>query len=775
MSDTPRGQGVDVSAARDTSVLALTRALRRRGEAGQAVALLDATLGQAHLQAPATSTLSSEVAWLHLERADLFQDSGDLANADHHGLRAVYHFQRAADRGGQAAGALLLGDLAWQGGNPEAAAGWWTRCHALADNVGNPMLGARALAALALLELSMARPERAEAMLAAAEHRAETDLAEALAGKLLDAGSLDLREAAAVETRVVEATVALVRARQAIRAGRWPAARLLLATAADVARREEAPGLYVDALRLDAVVARRQGDPRSASEALGLAADMARAAGMARLAALVDSERVLALADNEEWSDAFALQNAAPPASVAAQPAVHAARLEAFAVLSLRAGNPVAAERSATEAEALRIAAQDFAGSARATALLAEAQLAGGDVATARETAARAVKAAVRAGRIDIEVTAELTGLMAAARAAVPAPERIATARDVLIRADVAGSVPQRIAVRDLLAAALNERGDSKAALQVARDAVALATEHPLLRWRGRAHSRLAASLLASGDADAALAETEVAARLGVQAEDRVTQARALLIGGRALVAQGRLDEAQLALGHAMQVAFALRLPGLAGEAAFAQGDVFLRLKRAREARHVFEQAVDQARKAGAVAAQVRALRGAAAAARLAGDVGGALDQLAAAARLSDGLEADLCWVDSARITCENKQPDKALTLLDAMDASDWPATPAGERLTVLGQAHAMLGDPEQAVGYLRDAVTHLRCGSQRSLGAALFLLGQVEGIRGHGDACGTALAEALIITARLGLPEQHAVRRVIERIQSQAQDSHDV
>lgn len=760
---------------RDMSVLALARLLRGRGDAAQAVQLLDATLSQARLQTPATTTLSADVAWLHLERAGLSQDAGDLTSADHHGLRGVFHFQRAGDRGGQAAAALLLGDLAWQGGNPEAAARWWTRCHALADNVGNPMLGARALAALALLELSMARPDQAEAMLAAAEHRAQTDLDEALAGEVLDTGTRGLRTEARAETRVVEASVALVRARQAIRAGRWSAARLLLGAVAEVAQQQGAPGLYVDALRLDAVVARRQGDPRSAAEGLILAADAARAAGMLRLAALVDTERVLALADNEAWPEAFALQNQAPPPSIAAQPAVHAARLEAFAVLSLRAGNAIAAERSAAEAEATRLAAHDFAGSARATALLAEAQLAGGDVALAAETAERAAAAAVSAGRIDIEVAAGLTYLATLARHGAPAAARIAQAEALTERADVAGSAPQRIAVRDLHAAALVEAGVPQLALTVARTAVALAEDHPLLRWRGRARSRLAAALLATGDPNAALAETETAARLGVAAEDRITQARCLLIGGQALVALGRLDEAQLALGHAMQVAFSLRMPTLAGEAAFAQGDAFLRLQRGREARHVFEQAVDQARRAGTVAAQIRALRGAAAAAHQLGQSDVALAELAVAASLAGGLEAGRCAVDRARIHCERQAPDAALAVLAEITVEGWPSTAAGELLTVLGQARAMKGDIAAAATHLTDAVAHLRAGSERSLGAALFLLGQVEGMRGDGDACGTALAEALIITARLGLPEQHAVRRVIERIQAQAEADHGV
>ncbi|MCO4760582.1 MAG: hypothetical protein KC502_03715 [Myxococcales bacterium] len=752
-----------------SSVLDVARLLRQRGEAGRAAQLLDATLGQAPLQTPATTPLAAEVAWLHLERADLHQDGGHLTAADEDGLRAVDLFQRANDRGGQAAAALLLGDLAWQGGNPEAAAGWWSRCHALADSVGNPMLGARALAGLALLELSMARPERAEAMLAAAEHRAQADVAVALQGDILGADA-QLQRRVADESEVVEATVALVRARQAIRAGNWAEARLLLAAAAEVAKRLSASSLYVDALRLDAVVARRQGDPRSASEALDLAANAARTAGLDRLAALVDSERVLALADNEQWAEAFALQNDAPAAALADQPAIRASRLEAFAVLSLKASNPVAAERAASDAEAIRVAAKDKAGAARAAALLADAQLASGDLAGAQATAERAATAAGESGRIDVEVAAHLTQLAALGRLAAPAEKRVALGRQILGHADAAGSVPQRIAARDLLAAALGASGDTAAAQQVAEDAVDLADSHPLMRWRGRARARLAATLLGAGSPKQALEQAEKAASAGGEADDRVTRARSLLVGGQALVALGRLDEAQLALGHAMAEASSVRLPSLAAEAAYAQGDAFLRLRRARQARHVFAQAVDQARRAGSIAMQLSALRGAAAAARLGGEMETAMAELASAAKLHSGLEADRCTVDLARLHCERNAPDQALEALSSVDASEWPAAAAGELWTVRGQALAMQRQLEPAAQALSTAVTLLRTGNDRSLGAALFLLGQVEGMRGNGHACGEALGEALMITARLGLPEQHDVRRVIERIQSQAE-----
>lgn len=803
----------------DLSVLALARLLRRRGETRQAAELLDTTLSQGALQAPATTTLSAQVGWLNLERGDLYQDQGALQDADRHALAAVAHFERAGHRGGQAAAALQLGDLAWQAGNAEVATAWWRRCHALADNVGNPMLSARALASLALLELSRAAPEAAEALLAAAEQRAQLDLDETLDGEVLSAETRALRDEAAREQRVVAATVALVRARQAVRSGNWAETRLLIASAAEVAEAEAAWGLYVDALRLDAVVARRQGDPRSAVEALAMAARAAREGGLQRLAAVVDSERVLALADNEQWAEAFSLQAETPPDAIAEQPAVHAARLEAFAVLSLRAGNTIAAEASAREAESLRTQVTDTAGAARAAALVADTALHAGELSAALDAAARAQALAAQAGRPDVEVAARLTALAARVRGGTPsdAPSPGDTVRapaptepasstlsatgtdagadraappgsaaawvreaDALCTlADAAGSVPQRIAARDLCAATRARTGDSEGALSAAREAVQLSESHPLLRWRGRAQARLATALLAVGDAEAALRAAETAAQLGGEADDGASRARSLVAGGRALMALGRLDEAQLALGQATQEAATLKQPALAAEAALAQGEAFLRLRRPREARHVFAQAVDQARRAGSLPLQINALRGAANAAIQGGQAEIAAQELREAAALaeaaegSDGLDtAAACRGDLARLACQQGQPDAALATLDSAPAPTSRHV-RGELATVRGQALAMQRRFERAAEALEGAVADLRSERGRSLGAALFLLGQVRGYLGQGEACGAALGEALVLTASLGLPEQHEVRRVIERLQVQADGAH--
>ena len=83
-----------------------------------------------------------------------------------------------------------------------------------------------------------------------------------------------------------------------------------------------------------------------------------------------------------------------------------------------------------------------------------------------------------------------------------------------------------------------------------------------------------------------------------------------------------------------------------------------------------------------------------------------------------------------------------------------------------------MLGEPHGAREALTVAVDLLRDVSPRSLGAALFVLGQVEGMLGNGTECGEALGEALVIAASLGLPEQATIRAAIERLHRQAEAS---
>jgi hypothetical protein len=96
---------------------------------------------------------------------------------------------------------------------------------------------------------------------------------------------------------------------------------------------------------------------------------------MAVQVALIDTELVLALADNASWTDAFEVQNREPSPAIAVLPQVAAARLESFAVLSRRSQAYEAAQAALTEAAAIRRARHDGSGEAANTAQLAELAL----------------------------------------------------------------------------------------------------------------------------------------------------------------------------------------------------------------------------------------------------------------------------------------------------------------------------------------------------------------------------------------------------------------
>ena len=140
-----------------------------------------------------------------------------------------------------------------------------------------------------------------------------------------------------------------------------------------------------------------------------------------------------------------------------------------------------------------------------------------------------------------------------------------------------------------------------------------------------------------------------------------------------------------------------------------------------------------------------------------------------AAVALGHPATGAACAVDAARASLQLGQVQRALTALDRVDPSQLDPATRGDWLTARGHALVANKDVDAAAKVLADAVAAHRVGDERGLGAALFLLGQVEGMRGNGQACGEALGEALLITARLGLPEQRVIRAAIERIHAQA------
>ena len=745
--------------------LGFARALRQQGDLSAAASILDAALSQATLQVPPTAELSAHVGWLHLERATICEARGEMPAADEHGLRGLNCFERAGDRGGQAVASLALGDLSAQTGAPGSAARWWERAASLADNVGNTALAARALAALALQELAAGGTARAQALLDAGEERVVAGV-----DGLVAHGAEALRSAAEEQGQAARAALTVVRCREAIRAGHWSEARLLLAVVAQAARDLQSTDLYVAAMRLDADVARRGGDPRSAVEALVMARDAAAEAGLQRQAALLDCELVLAHANNESWSEAFEVQGNEPGAAIAAQPAIHAARLEGFAVLSRQGGNPVAAERALREALEVRQNTGDRVAAGRCQALLADVLRAGGQHEQAWAEAESAGEIGRDCGLLAVTADAALVQLQIALMRQDRRVTELAQRASALMGPGV--SVARRIVVLDAVIAAHLQRGDIEQARAILDQIVELADGQPLVRLQARVRCRKAQLALRAGELVHALHLAQEAAELAGRAADGDSRCRALLVAGLAMLGTGRHDEALLALGYAMNEAMASGRTDLAAEAAFELGNGQLRIGRLREARHAFAQAAEQADRVGAVAVQASALRGQASCLAGEGDVEGAVRILAQVASLAEPVQAAMAQIDRGRLLVEAGRAADALAALEGLEAAGTGRlnrAQIGELNTVQARALLGLGRQQEAAVALRAAVTAQRQGDERSLGAALFLLGQVEGALGNGDACGSHLAEALIITARLGLPEQHAIRKVIERIQAQA------
>lgn len=754
-------------------VVDLARSFRRRGDVAAAAALLDAALEQVRISEPATAELAASAGWMRLERAHLDAMTGAVAASDRHAVEALKLFERGDDRGGQAAASMALGDTNWQAGHADRAVAWWQRAAAIAENVGNSALASRALAATALLELRRGGTEQAIKCLARAEELSETPVAAAVAGAARERAAGEwVERAARLQDDVARTTVALIRARLALRAGRWEEARLLLATAAQQAQQHGLPGVAVDALRLDAAVARKQGDPRAAVEGLQTAAAAARRAGMTVQAALVDAETVLALADNNEWSAAFELQNQQPSAEVASLPVVAAARLESFAVLSRRSHHFDAARKALREAVEIHRARADRVAELGGLTLLADLELAAGAVAEAQTVARHTVDLATQLQRRDLGLSAALTELRARALSTNPASDELTQLQRWLPVAEQNGSVAQRVAALDLHALWLARAARLDEALATAQRAAELAASQPLIRLRGKAAVRVAEILQQQGKTHEALTAAQRAAELARQAEDRVAHSGAMLTAGWALRSLGRHDESLLALGHAASEAAVAGRHDLAANAGFSLGDGYLVIGRNREARHCLADALTHGEKAGWVAVQVKICRTTAAAFANDGDWDSALLWLDKAEALDPPVAAVVVALDRARLHLRQGAHADALGALLQLDPAAMEPADRGGYYTAVGQARVATGDVDAACEALVTAIEQLRDVDQRELGAALFLLGQVEGMRGNGTRCGELLGESLVIAAKLGLAEQHTIRAVIERITKQAEQS---
>lgn len=753
--------------------LALARVLRARGDTVAAARLLDAALAWPALQVPPTTALAAQAGWIHLERADLYGDAGDLHAADRHGLAALDGFQRGDERAGAAAACVLLGDLDWQGGNPRAATSWWARARALADAAGATPIAARALLGLALHELGAGEAPVAEALIRAAQDRADHDLAMAL-----DPQDPDALEQARLRTQAVRASLAVMRAQAAIGRRNWPEARLFLAGAAEAARALALPGLHLDALRLDALLARRSGDPAAAVEILLAAVRIAREQGVERMAWLLESELALALLDAGRWAEAAGWHEREPPPQWAEQPALRAARLEVFAVLAASGGRQDAAAEALHEAVELREQLGDRPAAARDRLLAARTALAAGRLDAARRIALLVQGDAQREGQGEWGVEAAL--VLAGVAVAAQDLTAVDLAMTAVAEARRTGSVPQALAALDLHVAALLQQDDVALARKVAREAVGAADTQPSLALQARAVAREAQVLLRLGEPSLAARRAVEAGQLAKRGSDPAASASAAMTGGRALVALGRLDEARFALDQSRATALAHHRRDLAAEASFELGNALLAAREGADATAAFEQALTDALAAGLQPLSIRAQRGLAAAARVRGDSTAVRYHLEAAlqAAEADGRDDERVAVLTDWALADLEGGD--LAAAHARLASLGPPSALANRLSpaTRGDARALLGricaqqrDFAGAAPLLHAAIADLRTAAEpRSLGAALLLAGQVEGALGHGEACGAMLGEALTITARHGLPEQVVVRQVIERLRAQAE-----
>lgn len=744
-------------------VLTFARTLRARGQTGAAEQLLDATLEQPSLLAAELPEELAALGWLQLERADLWAERGALAHGHVLAERALKSFEMAGDGGGAAAAALALGDLAWSQGQPRLAASHWARARAVADTVGASALAARALLALSVRELGGGDPDVVEALLAAAEDRATVETAH---------GDAALDQLARDQTVSVRASIAVVRARQAMAARRWAEARLLLGVAVEAAERLHHPELYIDCLRVDAALARRSGDPHGAVESLGLALQAASRAGHERLAWVLGGLQILAMLDDEADAAAATALQQEPPPLIAGLPAVAALRSEAYAVLALRTGQVSAAEPALLQAAELRRSMEDFAGEARVLALLAETLLRQGSWQDAAIIADRAGELAQAIGRPELRVEPELAKLRAAVARDDPDLLQIAMATGQLAAA--CGSSAEQLVALDLAALAALARREFALAKATAAQALELAESLPLLRWRARAEARLGHCLCMGGELSQALRHAEHAMQVAEQAGDWQARAKALWVAGSALGESGRIDEARLALSHAHQAAVASHRPDLAAEALAELGRCQARVHAFVEAESAYRQAAQAAGQCGQKALEVRAWRGVAWCARDTARYSEAKQVLAHAAALAGaaGLAADAaaCQVELGQVHLRAGDLNLALAAVRLPDGSVVPPLVRADALMLAAEVRARRGQWQEARGQAREAESLLRAAAEpRSLGAALYLLGQIEGRLGAGERAGQLLGEALVLATRLGLPEQQLIRRTIERLQQQA------
>ncbi|MCB9738888.1 MAG: hypothetical protein H6747_06440 [Deltaproteobacteria bacterium] len=747
------------------SALALARALQQAGRRSEARALLDTTLAQPALAAPITVELAADVAWLHVERGGMALDRGELEAADADASRALTLFTQAQHRPGAGFAALLAGDVAAAAGGMPAAHRWWQSALALADAGGHGPLAARALCSMLTTGAAEAADLPRDAIAEAARRRLEAPLPDALSPD--DPGRHD----ADAQRRAGEATLALCACYDAIGRGELKEARLLLPEAHAAAQALAEPGLQVEVLRLDASLARRAGDPRAAAASLARAAATCRTAGLLRLGAAVRAERILALCDDGRDAEAYELAASGPQpgevgADAAGLPATHAAGLEAFCVLSLRAGNLAAARRAIDEALTTRAALGDVAALARCKALALEVTQAEGDLERV------VVLGDALAADAFAPADARLAGALAADRArvdrgAADAAPSVARAALEQVAAVVGHApLPSQLAWWLRRARAHAAAGEQEAAADALGHAERIAARAPLLRSRARVAAAGLAIDVALGEAKAALQRAPAALELARQASDALALTDATLATAEALAAEGRLDEAAIAYGHALGAGAAGQVGSRPARALLGQAAALARGGRSREAAACYERAADAALRSGATALRARALRGLA---TVAPRQAGAALQAAAAA---GGVEGALARLDLLRAAGPGTAGVAAIDAVVADGPAHAAVTVEAALLRATWRLQALVADAPRDEAAIAACATTLaaveaeaRHIGGRLLGAYALLLGQAMVLGGDGARGGELLGEAMVLAAREGGQAAATARAVAERL----------
>jgi len=752
------------------------RAQLAAGDAAAALGTATERLSEPHLSSPPSAETAATRGLLLLERTYALEALGRIPEADEAALGAAQAFRVAGLAHGQALAELALGDLAWRAGQPEVAATRWSVARAGAEAIGALTLAARALLSLATLEMRWGHPAEAEGVLALALERIEAARAAQRGGA-----------AAPEEIALLEVGRCLLEVRRALAASQAEEARLLLRGAGRAAIEAGDPAPGGEAPRPEASLARREGRGADVIGALETAVALGRQAGDARVTALAGAEYVMALA---EWGTVEAATEAAellaPVGSVRDEPAVHAAWLEATGLVALRSGDAETAGARLERAFETRMVVRDEAGAARTELRLAEVALRSGRSAAALAFATTAGERATLAADAPTAVSARLIAaraLLVAGRS--DAPRACAEARAATEGAAALGARGLQAVAADLWAEAAlvaGSAGDASAAIAALR-AASGASGSAILR--SRAEARAAHVALALGDLPAALDAAMASTRAAVEAPDSLdsgaevdleTRARALLVAGVALDRLTRVDEAVVGLAEARDLALRCGREDLAAEASFALGSARRHAGEREAAEGAFLDASELAERASLLGMSARAWHAVGVVRREREDLSGSLEALDRAAvatrRAGSATEGARISVDAAQGWLQARETAKAEALLEALgpiDASNPPfADPDLRAMAASVRARALLqrGRIDEALHDAQHATAWHREGrDRRGLGAALFLEGQIQAIRGHGQPAGAALAEAYLIAAELGLPEIGLIRAAIERL----------